>query len=63
MWSHGDPVTLFGAEVNRAGWSELGTTFDWLASRFSECTSLEYEVLAAGAAWRIAHRHGDRYQP
>ncbi len=100
MWSHEDPVTLFGAEVNRSGWSELGPTFDWLAGRFTGCTSLEYEIVAAGAsgdlgylvtieritadahgqptsyalratwvfrredgAWKVVHRHGDRYQP
>jgi ketosteroid isomerase-like protein len=99
LWSHHDPVTLFGAEVNRTGWSELGPTFDWLATRFTGCASLEYEILAAGAsgdlaylvtieritatangqptsyalratwvfrreagAWRVVHRHGDRYR-
>jgi ketosteroid isomerase-like protein len=99
LWSHEDPVTLFGAEVNRKGWAELEPTFDWIATRFSECTSLEYEIIAAGAdgglgylvaiermtatangipttyalrattifrreegAWRVVHRHGDRYQ-
>jgi ketosteroid isomerase-like protein len=99
FWSHEDPVTLFGAEVNRAGWSELEPTFDWLAGRFTECASLEYEIVAAGAsgnlgylvaierivatvngeatsyalrattlfrrergAWKVIHRHGDRYQ-
>ncbi len=93
-------MTLFGAEVNRSGWSELAPTFDWLAGRFSECTSLEYEIVAAGAsgdlaylvtieritatasgeptsyalratwvfrreagAWKVVHRHGDRYRP
>jgi ketosteroid isomerase-like protein len=100
MWSHEDPVTLFGAEVNRTGWGELEPTFEWLAGRFSGCTSLEYEIVAAGAsgdlaylvaierisatangqptsyalrattvfrrengAWRVVHRHGDRYAP
>jgi ketosteroid isomerase-like protein len=55
LWSHDDPVTLFGAEVNRTGWSELGPTFDWIATRFSECTSLEYEVVAAGASGDLAY--------
>jgi len=100
LWSHDDPVTLFGAERNRSGWAELGPTFDWLAERFSECRSLEYEIVAAGAggdlaylatieritavaggeevsyalratwifrreagAWKVVHRHGDRYRP
>ena len=55
LWSHDDPVTLFGAERNRSGWSELAPTFDWLAGRFSECRSLEYEVVAAGAAGDLAY--------
>jgi ketosteroid isomerase-like protein len=55
MWSHDDPVTLFGAEVNRTGWSELGPTFDWLATRFTECASLEYEIVAAGASGDLAY--------
>ena len=48
-------MTLFGAEVNRAGWSELGPTFDWLATRFTDCTSLEYEIVAAGASGDLAY--------
>ena len=44
----------FGVEVNRTGWSELGPTFDWLATRFAECTSLEYEI-AAGASGDLAY--------
>jgi ketosteroid isomerase-like protein len=55
LWSHVDPVTLFGAEVNRSGWSELAPTFDWLAGRFSGCTSLEYEIVAAGASGDLAY--------
>jgi ketosteroid isomerase-like protein len=55
LWSHEDPVTLFGAEVNRSGWSELEPTFAWIASRFTDCTSLEYEVVAAGASGDLAY--------
>jgi ketosteroid isomerase-like protein len=55
LWSHQDPVTLFGAEVNRAGWAELAPTFDWVASRFTGCTSLEYEIVAAGASGDLAY--------
>ena len=55
IWSHIDPVTLFGAEVNRSGWSELEPTFDWLASRFSGCDAIEYEVVAAGASGDLAY--------
>lgn len=55
LWSHDDPVTLFGAEVNRTGWAQLGPTFDWIATRFSECTSLEYEIVAAGASGDLGY--------
>jgi len=55
LWSHADPVTLFGAEVNRTGWDELGPTFDWLAGRFTDCLSLDYEVIAAGASGDLAY--------
>jgi ketosteroid isomerase-like protein len=55
LWSHDDPVTLFGAEVNRSGWDELGPTFDWIAGRFSGCESLEYEIVAAGASGDLAY--------
>jgi ketosteroid isomerase-like protein len=48
MWSHSDPVTLFGAVQSGSGWDELGQLFDWLESQFSSGT-YEYEVLAAGA--------------
>ena len=38
MWSHKEPVTLFGAAVTKTGWGELDPTFRWLASSFSNCT-------------------------
>jgi ketosteroid isomerase-like protein len=55
IWSHKEPVTLFGAAVTKTGWTEVGPTFDWLASNFSNCTSFEYEVLAAGASSDLAY--------
>ena len=55
LWSRNDPVTLFGAAVTNSGWAEIGPTFDWLASRFSNCESFEYEVMAAGASGDLAY--------
>jgi hypothetical protein len=49
IWSHNDPVTVFGALLNVSGWSEIEPAFEWLASRFSN-GSFEYEVIAAGAS-------------
>jgi ketosteroid isomerase-like protein len=55
MWSHEEPVTLFGAVTTKTGWEEIRPTFDWLASTFSNCMSAEYEVLAAGASGDLAY--------
>jgi ketosteroid isomerase-like protein len=55
LWSHDDPVTLFGAAVTTSGWDSIGVTFDWLASRFSNCTAFAYEVLAAGVSGDLAY--------
>jgi ketosteroid isomerase-like protein len=55
IWSRNDPVTLFGAAVTKSGWGQIGPTFDWLASRFSNCESFEYEVIAAGASGDLAY--------
>ncbi|WP_405724402.1 nuclear transport factor 2 family protein [Streptomyces sp. NBC_00028] len=54
LWSHGGPVALFGAETSRSGWSEVGPMSDWVAGRFTECTSSEYEVVAAGVGGDLA---------
>lgn len=55
LWSHQDPVTLFGAAVNRSGWAELEPTFEWLAGRFRESTAQEFEIVAAGASGDLAY--------
>lgn len=54
-WSHREPVTLFGAAVTKAGWAEIGPAFDWLASRFSNCTAFDIEVIAAGTSGDLAY--------
>ena len=58
LWSHNDPVTLFGAAVTRSGWGEIDPAFEWLASRFSNCKSFEYEVIAAGASGDLGYLVG-----
>jgi ketosteroid isomerase-like protein len=58
LWSHQEPMTVFGAAVTKAGWGDIGATFDWLASSFSNCTSFEHEVLAAGAGGDLAYVAG-----
>lgn len=54
MWSHDDPVTLFGAARSASGWGELRRLFDWLESQFSNGT-YEYEVLAADASGDLGY--------
>ena len=60
-WSATEPLTLFGAEVERTGRPEIESTFDWVASRFQECRRFEYEVVAAGASgdlgYLVAYEH------
>ena len=58
IWSHDDPVTLFGAAFSRSGWANLSATFDVLAARFSNCTSWAYDVIASGASGDLAYTVG-----
>lgn len=55
MWSRNDPVTLFGAAMMTTGWPQIEATFGQLASRFSDCTSFEIEVVAAGVSDDLAY--------
>jgi hypothetical protein len=56
MWSHTDPVTVFGAALSPIGWAEVGPMFEKLASRFSNCRSLSgvrvSRVLGMGEPFR-----------
>ena len=54
-WSHGDPVTLFGAAFSAKGWDEVSAVFDRLGRRFSNCESFEIEVVAAGVSGSLAY--------
>ena len=55
LWSHQDPVTLFGAAATKRGWAEIAPLFEWLASEFSSCASYDIEILAAGASGDLAY--------
>lgn len=54
-WSHREPVTLFGAAKSATGWDEIHPLFEGLGSTFSNCTSYENEVVAAGASGDLAY--------
>jgi ketosteroid isomerase-like protein len=55
LWSRNDPVTLFGALQIKTGWHEIAPVFEWLGTRFSNCESFEYDVIAAGASGDLAY--------
>lgn len=55
MWSHTDPVTVFGAAFTSIGWAEVEPMFERLAAGFSDCSSCEWDVLAADVADDFAY--------
>ena len=55
LWSHDDPVTLFGAELTGRGWGEIEPMFDRLAASFSGSQSCDYEVLGAGVSGDLGY--------
>jgi ketosteroid isomerase-like protein len=58
MWSEQDPMTLFGAAMSMRGAAEVREFFRRLATRFSDCTSYRFEVVAAGASGDLAYTVG-----
>jgi ketosteroid isomerase-like protein len=57
VWSHNDPVTVFGAVRTGDGWAEILPMFEQLASQFSK-GSFEFEALAAGVSADLAYLVG-----
>jgi len=55
MWSHDDPVTVFGAVYSPIGWAEVRPMFEKIASNFSNCSSCEWEVVAADVGGDFAY--------
>ncbi|HEX9697270.1 MAG TPA: nuclear transport factor 2 family protein [Actinomycetota bacterium] len=55
MWSRNEPVTVLGAARSGTGWDEVQRLFERLGSAFSNCTSYENEVVAAGASGDLAY--------
>jgi ketosteroid isomerase-like protein len=59
MWSHEDPVTLFGAlGPCKSGWGEVSRIFRWVASLFSSVTEYRFDLVAAGASRDLAYTVG-----
>jgi ketosteroid isomerase-like protein len=56
MWSHRDPVTLLGAAMACVtGAEEVHASFGRVAGWFSDCTSYDIELVAAGASGDLAY--------
>jgi ketosteroid isomerase-like protein len=55
MWSHEEPLTVFGAAVTKQGWAEIEPMFDWLAAGFSGARQAEHDIVAAGASGDLAY--------
>ncbi|GAB2833332.1 YybH family protein [Lentzea nigeriaca] len=47
MWSHTEPLTLYGAMYTGTGWAELERTFDLLAGSWRGSRAGEVEIVAA----------------
>ena len=61
MWSPNEPVIVFGASRSAKGWSEIQSVFEMLASRFSQCDSWEYDVIAADVSGDLAYIVGTEH--
>jgi len=55
LWSHEDPVTLFGAEAYASGWVDVEPIFNRLAQSFSNGQSCTYDVVGAGVSGDLAY--------
>jgi len=55
MWARTDPVSLLGAAFSATGWDDIEPIFDRLQASFSNCTSGDHEVVAAGASGDLAY--------
>ena len=55
LWSHEDPVTLFGAEASASGWEALEPIFNRLAQSLSNGQSCTYDVVGAGVSGDLGY--------
>ena len=59
LWSHHDPVTLFGSLVAaRRGSDDVSAGTELVASNFRSSESFEYDVLAAGVSGDLGYVAG-----
>jgi ketosteroid isomerase-like protein len=56
LWTERDPATLLGAALSCvSGAAGVRKAFEQVASWFSDCTSYEFEVVAAGVSGDLAY--------
>ena len=58
LWSHRDPVTLFGLWLTSSGWEQVSADFATVASWFSDSQKYDVEIVAAGASGDLAYTVG-----
>jgi len=58
LWSHRDPVTVYGAKLSGSGWADVDRLFREVASWFADSEDYEFEVIAAGASGDLAYTVG-----
>jgi ketosteroid isomerase-like protein len=60
MWSTLDPVSLLGAAsgLAKTGTENVSRVSRWIASRFSNCLSYDFELVAAGVSGDLAYTVG-----
>jgi ketosteroid isomerase-like protein len=58
IWSHQEPVTVFGAVKSAVGRSEIDDLFSQLEQSFSGCTSYIFEIVAADVIGDMAYTVG-----
>jgi ketosteroid isomerase-like protein len=58
LWSRNDPVSVLGAMKNVSGQQALDELFAFLAERFSDCTSYEFEIVDAEVNGDTAYTAG-----
>ena len=55
VWSHEDPVTLFGAWYTASGWTDVSSVFGRLGTVFSDHISFQREMVAADVSGDLAY--------
>ena len=61
LWSRTEPVTLFGAAASDVGRFAIEGRGDRLGTRFSDCRSFDYEVVAAGVSGDLGYLVGTEH--